>query len=313
MKRAFSFFKQVISKNQISHLYLISGPKGSGKLNLAYEVSYLLTRKKDDDERVLEQIKSGVHPNVILIEPTGQNIRKEQILLLQEEFSKTSLVGGKRIYIVNHVEKLSQGAANSLLKFMEEPESNLVVGILLTENKDLVLKTIISRSQTLNLSSVHKEEIRASLRESGVDEKYVALIPEVTQSLEEALELVEKEELNEIIEVIAGIASDWNNFEIRFMIKYANSLTNTLADRAQFNVFTNLLFLFFMDIVHYKVHQPITYEFIRKEIQEINSKFSIKELTDILKEIQELISKEYFNINLNLNYASLLAKLDKRR
>ena len=77
-------------------------------------------------------------------------------MALQEEFSKTSQIEGPRIYIINHADKMSTQAANSLLKFIEEPTSEETYGILITEQKDSILPTIISRSIILNFDMPKK-------------------------------------------------------------------------------------------------------------------------------------------------------------
>ena len=91
------------------------------------------------------------HINLYFLEPEGQNIRVEQIQRLQVEFSKTSLVRGYRVFILNRVERLNPASANKLLKFLEEPVNKNIVGFLLTENKDQVISTILSRAQEIYL------------------------------------------------------------------------------------------------------------------------------------------------------------------
>ncbi|HBY65460.1 MAG TPA: DNA polymerase III subunit delta', partial [Acholeplasmataceae bacterium] len=116
MKRAYYFFKQTILKQRLAHLYLISGPKGSGKAELVENVSYLiLNQNKPENQHLKEMIKQNIVPNMMIIEPDGLTIKKEQILALQKEFSKTALVSGSRIYIIKNIEKIGTGAANSLL------------------------------------------------------------------------------------------------------------------------------------------------------------------------------------------------------
>ena len=61
----------------MAHLYLIDGPKGAGKLTLSYLVSAeLLKRKGEDEQRLLNQIKNQIHPNVIVISPDGNVIKR---------------------------------------------------------------------------------------------------------------------------------------------------------------------------------------------------------------------------------------------
>ena len=79
-----------------------------------------------------KRISSGNHPDVHLIERDGLSIKKEQIKSLQEEFSKKSVEANRKVYMIADADKMSVGAANSLLKFLEEPAAD-TVAILMTE------------------------------------------------------------------------------------------------------------------------------------------------------------------------------------
>ncbi|MFX3864258.1 DNA polymerase III subunit delta', partial [Streptococcus suis] len=92
---------------------------------------------------------SGNHPDVHWIEPDGQSIKKGQIEALQEEFSKTGVESNQKLYIIRHADKMTNNAANSLLKFLEEPHRG-TTAVLLTEQYHRMLPTIISRCQVLS-------------------------------------------------------------------------------------------------------------------------------------------------------------------
>ena len=77
-------------------------------------------------------------------------IKKTDILDLQKEFSNKSLYNNKKIYIIYSAEKLNNYSANTILKFLEEPEDN-IIAFLLTDNRFNILDTIISRCQILSL------------------------------------------------------------------------------------------------------------------------------------------------------------------
>ena len=91
-----------------------------------------------------------MYPDIKLIEPDGNNIRKKQLIELQKEYSNTSLLNNKRIYIIKNSERMNQASGNTILKFLEEPEDN-IVALLLTDNRYSVLETILSRCQVLSL------------------------------------------------------------------------------------------------------------------------------------------------------------------
>ena len=140
------------------------------------------------------------------IEPDGEMIKKEQILALQQEFSKTALVSGPRIYVIKNVEKMNQSAANSLLKFMEEPLSANVFGFLLTENIDRVIRTIISRSQVIHMNNRNEEDLENELLQFEVDERIATLAPYLTKDIEEATMLADDPNFLAVIDFIEHMA-----------------------------------------------------------------------------------------------------------
>lgn len=314
MKRALSFFQSTIKKNRMAHLYLIDGPKGAGKLTLSYLVSAeLLKRKGEDEQRLLNQIKNQIHPNVIVISPDGSVIKKEQILVLQTEFSKTSLVDGARIYIISDIEKISSAAANSLLKFLEEPEGKQTYGFLLTENRDAVLQTISSRSQHIHLVGIDKKEIKESLLNKGTNPLISEILPELTNNTDEALDLVNHTSVIEIARFLNRLAGDWLNQDIVFRIDYINLLPQTTQSRDWYLSFNNILLVFFTDVIRYKVHREITFESLRSEIQKISSKISLLQLEGITSFIETHINRQGAYIDILLYYQKLLQDLDEGR
>ena len=142
-------------KNGLSHAYLF-------ELNdniYAYEMIMSFVKKvlSNGDDNIAKRIDDGNYPELKHIFPDGQLIRKEQLEELQKSFSTISLENDKRFYIIHDSEKLNVAAANSLLKFLEEP-SDGIIAILLTNNINLMLKTIVSRCQILTFSKNKLED-----------------------------------------------------------------------------------------------------------------------------------------------------------
>jgi len=192
-----NLFQQAIKNNRLSHLYLISGLKGSGKKMLAYNVAAVLLNSD------VETIKEG-HINLFIIEPEGQNIKVSQVESLQEEFTKTSLVDGYRVFILNHVDRLNQSSANRLLKFLEEPVNKQTIGFLLTENIERVIPTILSRSQVVYLAGQDEVELTKKLKEKGVSNLASELLPLLSKDIDELLILAEDENIKMIIDKFKG-------------------------------------------------------------------------------------------------------------
>lgn len=94
-------------------------------------------------------IDNGTLPSLITINPDGQFIKKNQILEVMDKFSTVPVFSKFNIYIINEAERFNSSSANTLLKFLEEPEDN-IIGFFITNNKENVISTIRSRCQIFN-------------------------------------------------------------------------------------------------------------------------------------------------------------------
>ena len=101
-------------------------------------------------------------PNLLIIKPDGAFIRKEQILELKNAFKTKPLFSKYNMYIIMNAERLNSSSANTMLKFLEEPEEK-IIGFFITDNKERVIETIKSRCQILldyyNNSKIHDNDI----------------------------------------------------------------------------------------------------------------------------------------------------------
>ena len=314
MKKAYHFFEQTIKKNRLAHLYLIEGPKGSGKAQLIDDVSFLiLSQHKLDTSHLKQQIAERKVANMMVIEPDGLMIKKEQILMLQAEFSKTTLVSGPRIYVIRNIEKINQAAANSLLKFMEEPISQQVYGFLLTENINDVLPTIQSRSQVVHLKSIDEQDLKSELMNQGVDENVAGLAPYVTKNIDEALALSDQPNFIEMIQLIEELVKNWTNKNISFPLYFSENAGFLVQDRDFFMNFLELLLLYYLDLIHYKAHQEIEYTHLKEYIQIHSDQLTVETIQDIIEGIQDILKRQSYFINLELALDQLANLLEKKR
>lgn len=162
------FYEEVqksIKNNKISHAYLIEtndyDEKDGVILSFIKELFYNGLKKSGqvfDITNICTLIDNNTFSDFIIIEPSGSWIKKEQILELQEKFKTTSYINGPRIYWIKQADKLNKQSANSLLKFLEEPDGN-IIAILEVNNRSQVLETILSRCRiyTLNNKKQQKE------------------------------------------------------------------------------------------------------------------------------------------------------------
>lgn len=95
-------------------------------------------------------ISNNSLPSLITISPDGQFIKKEQILDMMSSFSTKPVYTDYNFYVITAAERLNNSSANVLLKFLEEPEDN-IIGFFITDNKENVINTIRSRCQNYSV------------------------------------------------------------------------------------------------------------------------------------------------------------------
>ncbi len=146
-----------LKNNQLAHAYLFHGPKGTSKLECAMLVAQSLVCPNKDEHgfacEECEECKRIAHhqfADLIYLDGSETSIKKENILKLQHEFAKTGLEHtGHKIYVVNQAENATTEALNALLKFLEEPSSTQMTAILICDQMDRLLPTIVSRCQLI--------------------------------------------------------------------------------------------------------------------------------------------------------------------
>lgn len=154
--------KNSVTKNKISHAYLFCGPRGTGKTSIAKLFARAVNCENPDQVicGVCDNCKAvadGTHPDLIEIDAASNN-GVDEIRGLIEKVKYTPILGKYKVYIIDEVHMLSQGAFNALLKTLEEPPSH-VVFILATTEIHKVLPTIISRCQRYDFNRIGERDI----------------------------------------------------------------------------------------------------------------------------------------------------------
>ncbi len=154
-----SVIENIISFNKLSHAYIIEVNdydsdyllvKAFVKLILCMNNVKKVSELNCDKCEICRLVDEGNYPDVLVVEPDGKEIKKGQLLDLQKEYNNKSMLDSNRVYIIKEADKLNLAAANSILKFLEEPEDN-IVAILLTKNRYQIIDTILSRCQIIAL------------------------------------------------------------------------------------------------------------------------------------------------------------------
>ncbi len=150
------YVDKIVLNNKVSHAYLIEVDNYDNDIKYIYNFIKMMLLKcsyKDavnSIEKISKLIDDNNYPDIVVVSSDSLTIKKEQIIDLEKEFNNKSLFDNKRIYIIKESEKLNASSANTILKFLEEPEDD-IVAILLTDNRYHVIDTILSRCQVLSL------------------------------------------------------------------------------------------------------------------------------------------------------------------
>lgn len=155
---AYKLLVSDLNNNCVTHAYLFdeNDYSFSYEMVISFVKSLLCVNKINNvncnECSICKRIDDGDYPEFKVIVPDGLYIKKQQIIDLQLDFSRSAIEGNKRIYIIRDCDKMRPEAANAILKFLEDPEDN-VVAILMTNNINNVLSTIISRCKLIKLNS----------------------------------------------------------------------------------------------------------------------------------------------------------------
>lgn len=299
-------FKKAIHKDRLSHLYLFTGPKGSGKKELAFEIANALLLKKDNGAAILKE--SG-HVNLMFIEPAGQNIKKEQIADLQSEFSKTSLTSGARVYIIDEVDKLSIAAANGLLKFLEEPLSKQTIGFLLSDNPEQVLPTIQSRSQIIFLKPRSEQELTLELKQEGVDPYLAEFLPYLNKDKNKVLEMAKSDQMVELTNCVKNYHKTLLKKEPLWLL-FETKMGLIRQDKAVLSQFLELLMIYYLDLLKTKNKEIIAFEVFSEDYETIANSLAMEDILKHLKQIQTILYRLNYNINIEMALTQLVLNLE---
>ena len=151
------FYKYIVNSvnsDCVSHAYLIETNGVSYGLDLAISLAkfFLCGNNEEKRDRIIYEVDKGIYPDLYLINNDRGDIKKDDILDLKKSFSLKSQNDNYRIYIINNASLLNSVSSNALLKFLEEPEND-IIAILLVDSRFDLMDTIVSRCQVLSLNN----------------------------------------------------------------------------------------------------------------------------------------------------------------
>lgn len=304
---AYKILKNSIEKDKLSHAYLFETNDYSKSydfiLSFIKEVfcKYKIDNKEDAKKNICRRIDDNNFLEFKIIRPDGQWIKKEQIENLQKEFETKSIESTKKVYLILDADKMNSYAANSLLKFLEEPEEN-IIAILVTENQHQVIKTIKSRCQIIRLLANQNNNLTSN-------ERLVALLTNGKENYDAFINDAQKMEL---IDYAVNFCVRIEKEKYLMICDNANNLKKTLSTKEDYDVFLSVLLLFYEDLINYKMgRRNILFDSKIDTIKELAGKLLLKDLCNKLNIVNSLKYELNVNANLNLLFDKLIIDMVK--
>lgn len=167
-------------ENKMSHAYLIeTNNLEKCYLDLLEVIKQIFCQNEYNKEcnkcNICNLVNQNYLPSLVVISPDGMNIKKEQIVELKKKFSTVPIYTKENIYVIKNAEKLNGASANTMLKFLEEPEQN-ILGFFITNNANNVISTIRSRCEVIKvLYDIHELDINNITNDINIDKFDVAI------------------------------------------------------------------------------------------------------------------------------------------
>ena len=187
----FDRFVHILEQGQLNHAFLFSGYFGSYEMAQFIAKSLFCTDKVGvlpcEKCRNCKLIEQEEFPDVTIIRPINQFIKTERIRELVGQFAQSGIENPRQVFIIEQADKMHVNAANSLLKVIEEPQSEIYI-FFLTSDEEMMLPTIRSRTQIFQFK---KQEtlISLQLEKLGLVKKQAKLLAQYSQSQSEAEKL----------------------------------------------------------------------------------------------------------------------------
>ena len=218
--------KQAVEQEKISHAYLFSGPRGTGKTSVAKIFAKAMNCPNQvagepcNNCYICHAVTDGSLEDVIEMDAASNN-GVDEIRDIRDKSTYSPSVAHYKVYIIDEVHMLSTGAFNALLKTLEEPTPN-VVFILATTELHKIPATILSRVQRFEFKSIKTQDIRDHifqiLEKEGIDYETEAVeiiarraeggMRDALSILDQALSLINEDRLTTAIsEEITGTIS----------------------------------------------------------------------------------------------------------
>ncbi len=306
--------QNAIRLNKVSHAYILDGEEGSGKMLLASAFAQTLQCEQGGTEPCGKchsciQAESRNQPDIIRV--THEKPGSIGVDDIRDQLCSDILIrpysSPWKIYIVDEAEKMTVQAQNALLKTIEEPPAYGIV-LLLTENSEAFLPTILSRCVTLKLRPVKDEQIRKYLMEELHVPDYQAEVCTAFArgNVGKAKRLAESDHFQELKDQVVHLLRHLNDMEI---YEITDAVRRAGEYKADIEDYLDLMALWYRDVLLFKATRQIDSLIFSDEINYISaqaSKSSYEGLEHILNALEKAKTRLKANVSFELTIELLM-------
>jgi DNA polymerase-3 subunit delta' len=278
-------------------------------LSLESNAAIIADREKwPSDKRNDDPLMFSTHPDFITFPPDGplRQITIEQMRMLKERAQFKPLHGSRRVFLIDHIDRANEQAANSLLKTLEEPPDHLIL-ILTAENPYDLLPTIRSRAVFFHLGPLSIGEMQAFAADRGLSDAARRIgLAAGSPGLALAMDLDVYEErrsaMLKLLQAAAGRApfSEW--------VKHAEAMSGRKQEKLDF--FLNILYVLLEDVLlAAQKTGEIRNVDIRTEIEALASHVSFDWIRAAVRKVDDLSELLRRNIQKNIALDALVVEL----
>ena len=309
---AYSTLSNCKINSKFPQAILLNGHKDTPLLETAKYVSkFIVCNSVEPCDECLDciRIENENYTDLIIVDGSEQTIKKSQIENIQERFSMSALEQcGKKIYIINKIENATIEAVNSLLKFLEEPTSD-IYAIITTSNINNVLSTIISRCMNVRLKKAPKHQLVVDATKKDIPIEDALILSNFLGSVDSIIETYEKSSYLSIKDVVIELLNQMNDEEDLLYFTQIE-IEDVVKDKNDFLMFLELLEIIFLDIMNNKNNKELQYQSQEELIESLSNK--LDNIEDKLNTIMLFKGCTMLNANVKLLLDSLIIKLERR-
>ncbi|MDP4099160.1 DNA polymerase III subunit delta' [Paenibacillus sp. P96] len=303
--------QNALRSGKVSHAYLFSGLPGSGQMQTAVTFAQALFCQEIKDDacgKCLEcrKVEHGNHPDLHVVEPDGASIKIDQIRELQRLFSYRSEAKNPKVYIIRQADTMTVQAANSLLKFLEEPQVP-AVGILISDNGQALLPTIQSRTQRVPFAPLSPEVLMQELTREGHSATLVRSAVHLASGMDSCREVIQQNWFAEIRNVVLQLVKEsMSRGDSAIILAQQKIFKTGLSEHL--DAFFQLVHLLFKDMLHFRYgrHESIVFIDHLESISKLAITRSTEQWVSYMDLAAECRKKLRFNVNGQLCVEQLL-------